>query len=225
MYRTGDLVRWTPHGLVEFVGRADGQVKIRGFRIETGEIEAALRSSDDVGDAVVVARRAASGQQYLVGYVVPAGTGAPPTADELAARLAVRLPAYMVPAAFVSLDRFPLNRNGKVQREALPDPEFRREAETAFLSPRNPTEEALAGIWSQVLGAERVGAHDDFFALGGDSISSLRVLSRIRRAFGVEISPREFFDDPVLSDVAGLLYDKVLTQLENTVAGDAGGRI
>ncbi|GAA0822752.1 hypothetical protein GCM10009525_11510 [Streptosporangium amethystogenes subsp. fukuiense] len=214
LYRTGDRARWNADGDIEFLGRTDDQVKIRGFRIETGEVEAALRARPDVAEAVVVAREEAPGRGYLVGYVVPVEKGTRLSSEDLARSLAERLPAYTVPSAFVSLDRLPLNANGKVDRRALPDPESRGAVRAAYAAPRTPTEEALGRIWAEVLAVERVGTHDDFFDLGGDSIASLRVTSRVRRAFDVEISPRELFTAPTIGALAEVVQERILASFE-----------
>ncbi|MER6175999.1 amino acid adenylation domain-containing protein [Streptosporangium sp. NPDC001681] len=214
LYRTGDRVRWSADGDIEFLGRTDDQVKIRGFRIETGEVEAALRARPDVAEAVVVAREEAPGRRYLVGYVVPVAGCARPSPADLARSLAERLPAYTVPSAFVSLDRLPLNANGKVDRRALPEPESGGAVRAAYAAPRTPTEEALGRIWAEVLAVERVGIHDNFFDLGGDSITSLRVTSRVRRAFDVEISPRELFTAPTVGALAEVVQDMILASFE-----------
>ncbi|MFI6182210.1 amino acid adenylation domain-containing protein [Nonomuraea sp. NPDC051191] len=217
LYRTGDRVRWTPEGDLEFLGRVDGQVKIRGFRIETGEVEAALLAHPGIAEAVAMARQDAAGRRTLAAYVVPAAGGPAPSHEELAASLGARLPAYMVPAAFVSLDRLPLNANGKVDRAALPEPAPPREKAESYVAPRNPTEEALGRIWEQVLGLDRVGVHDDFFALGGDSITSLRVTSRVGPAFGVELSPRDLFLTPTVAALSEVVQDRILDSLEEAV--------
>ncbi|MFI6210327.1 amino acid adenylation domain-containing protein, partial [Streptomyces sp. NPDC051041] len=180
MYRTGDLVRWSPDGLLEFLGRADHQVKIRGYRIELGEIEGVLGEQDDVADAVVLVHRAPSGGKHLVGYVVPE-PGRRPDPGTLRANLAQRLPEYMVPSDILLLDALPLTANAKLDRAALPVPDFAAAA-GAGRAPRTPNEEVLCGLFADVLGVERVGADDGFFALGGDSIMSIQLVSRARRA-------------------------------------------
>ncbi|WP_370949849.1 amino acid adenylation domain-containing protein [Amycolatopsis sp. cg5] len=195
LYRTGDIVRWTRDGELDFVGRADGQVKIRGFRIELGEIEAALHEQQ----GVVVARED-NGRKYLAAYVV----GKAPDLTGV-------LPEYMIPAVFVELDRMPLNSNGKVDRKALPEPVLRTDAE--FVAPRNPTEKAIGRIWTELLQLDRIGVHDSFFALGGDSITALRLVSRVRRAFGVEVSPRELFDAPTVGELAMTVQDRILATI------------
>ncbi|WP_267938918.1 non-ribosomal peptide synthetase [Saccharothrix sp. S26] len=170
MYRTGDVVRTRADGQLEFVGRADHQVKIRGFRVEPGEIEAVLRQQPGVEHAVVVAR---GEPKRLVAYVVG-------ETDGLRERLAARLPDYLVPSAFVGLAAFPLTPNGKLDRDALPEPVVGDAVTPAdHVEPRTPAERRVAEVWSQVLGVPRVGAHDDFFALGGDSILAVRALSRL----------------------------------------------
>ncbi|MEW5931932.1 MAG: amino acid adenylation domain-containing protein, partial [Gemmatimonadota bacterium] len=165
MYRVMDRVRWLASGELEYFGRTDFQVKVRGFRIELGEIESALRALPEVREAVAVVREDAPGERRIVAYVV--GSGAAVGATELRAYLRERLPEYMVPSAFVALEALPLTGSGKIDRRALPAPE-RLEAE-GFAAPRTPVEEVLAGIFGEVLGVERVGAHDDFFELGGQS--------------------------------------------------------
>ncbi|MER7213434.1 amino acid adenylation domain-containing protein [Streptosporangium sp. NPDC000239] len=213
MYRTGDRVRWTADGDLHFLGRVDDQVKIRGFRIEPGEIESALLDRPGVAEAVVVAREGSGGRKTLVAYVVPAA-GQKPRGEVLAKELGARLPAYMVPSAFVFLERLPLNRNGKVDRGALPESPREPERAGEHVAPRNPTEEALCRIWEQVLGLDEIGAHDDFFMLGGDSISSLRVTSRMRPAFGVSLSPADVFVAPTVAELSELVQDRILDQLE-----------
>ncbi|PAU57235.1 non-ribosomal peptide synthase/polyketide synthase [Pseudomonas sp. PICF141] len=174
MYRTGDLVRLRQDGVVDYVGRIDHQVKVRGFRIELGEVEASLRQLAQVRDALVIARDNASGKQ-LIGYVVT--DAGQQLGDELKAALRSTLPEYMVPAQIVCLSAFPVTPNGKLDRKALPEPEFKSEE---YIAPRNQQEHLLADIWAQVLQVEQVGISDNFFELGGDSILSLQVISRVR---------------------------------------------
>ncbi|HEX2092471.1 MAG TPA: amino acid adenylation domain-containing protein, partial [Longimicrobiaceae bacterium] len=197
LYRTGDRVRWRSAGELEYLGRTDFQVKVRGFRIEPGEIEAALVAHPSVREAVAVAREDAPGQKRLVGYVVPE---AAVSIAELRAHLRAGLPEYMVPAALVILEALPLTAHGKVDRRALPAPEG--SSGEGYLAPRSPTEEILAGIWSEVLGAERVGATEDFFALGGHSLLATRVISRVREAFGTELPLRALFEVPTVAGLA-----------------------
>ena len=171
MYRTGDLVWWGADGQLRYVGRADEQVKIRGYRIELGEVQAALAGLDGVEQAVVIAREDRPGDKRLVGYVT--GTADP---AEIRTALAERLPGYMVPAAVVVVAALPLTVNGKLDKRALPAPEY---TGGGYSAPATLTEEILAGIYAQVLGVERVGVDDSFFDLGGDSLSAMRVIAAI----------------------------------------------
>ncbi|MFK0286703.1 non-ribosomal peptide synthase/polyketide synthase [Streptomyces sp. NPDC090499] len=191
MYRTGDLARWTADGELEYLGRTDDQVKLRGFRIEPGEIEAVLAAHPAVAHATVVMR-----DERLVAYVVPTGPGADSAA--LRAHTARTLPAHMVPAAVLTLDTLPLTPNGKLDRRALPAPDFA--AEVTDSRPRTPLEETLGALVADVLGLERVGVDDDFFALGGDSIVAMQLVARARAA-GLAFSPRDVFRH---KSVAGL---------------------
>ncbi|MBV9774839.1 MAG: amino acid adenylation domain-containing protein, partial [Gemmatimonadetes bacterium] len=201
LYRTGDRVRWLASGALEFLGRVDGQVKIRGFRIEPGEIEAVLRRHPRVADCAVLAREDAPGERRLVAYVVGLSD-----AGELREHLRASLPEYMVPSAFVSLDTLPLTPNGKLDRRALPAPEYGSAAER-YVAPRSPTEEVLAGIWAEVLGLERVGAHDRFFELGGHSLLATRVVSRIREMLGAELPLRALFEAPTVAELAACVEE------------------
>ncbi|MFL5540922.1 MAG: condensation domain-containing protein, partial [Longimicrobiaceae bacterium] len=198
---------------LEFLGRIDQQVKVRGFRIEPGEIEAALQAHPQVDDAVVVARADGGAEKRLVAYYVVAGGGSAPSDAELRALLASRLPGHMVPSAFVALEALPLNTSGKVDRRALPAPEWTGD-EAGYVAPRTPAEELLAGIWAGVLGVERIGVHDDFFRLGGHSLLATQVISRVREAFGVELPLRTLFETPRLGDFAA--------RVEAEVGGGAG---
>ncbi|MFH8797516.1 amino acid adenylation domain-containing protein [Streptomyces sp. NPDC017941] len=230
MYRTGDLARWTSDGVLEYVGRDDAQVKVRGFRIEPGEIESALTRHRNVAQAVVTTRQV-NGSTQLVGYVVPVGateSGATDSIDltagvsakELRAFVGDRLPEFMVPAVFVLLDRLPLAPNGKLDRAALPEPEF---TGGTYRAPRTPAEEILAGVYAEVLGLDRVGVDDDFFAVGGDSIRSIQVVSRAR-AQGVEITPRQIFEHRTVADLAEAAQDGTGTGtvLEELAGGGVG---
>ncbi|HEV2145843.1 MAG TPA: amino acid adenylation domain-containing protein, partial [Longimicrobiaceae bacterium] len=198
LYRTGDRVRWRRDGELEFLGRTDEQVKIRGFRIEPGEIESALGEQAGVREAVVAVREDAPGQKRLVAYVVAEAEKV--STAELCARLHERLPEYMVPSAFVVLDSLPLNVNGKVDRRALPAPEWEGAADR-YVAPRTPTEEVLAGIWAEVLRLERAGVHRNFFELGGDSILSIQVVARARQR-GLKLTPRQLFERPTVARLA-----------------------
>ncbi len=201
LYKAGDLAYHRPDGSLGFLGRVDDQVKIRGFRIEPSEIEAALEEHPAVHAAVVLARPRQDGHRRLVAYVVAGGMGAP-GAEELREFLGRRLPDHMVPALFVPLDALPLTGNGKVDRRALPEPEeVEAEVGALFVPPEGSVECALAEIWETVLGVERVGRGDSFFALGGDSILSLQVLS-LARERGLDLSLQQLFEHPTIDDLA-----------------------
>jgi amino acid adenylation domain-containing protein/non-ribosomal peptide synthase protein (TIGR01720 family) len=213
MYATGDLTRWTPGGQLEYLGRTDDQVKIRGFRIELGEIETVLRRHPAVAAAVVAVREDEPGRKRLAAYVVPA-SGQAPASEELRGHLAQFLPEYMVPPAVVPLDRLPLSPNGKIDRRALPAPEAGAQAGASGTAPRTDTEMVLADIWADVLGVDRVGVHDNFFDLGGESVLSLAVAARAKAAFDVALTPREVLVTRTVAGLAELVEDRVLAELE-----------
>ncbi|MFM6517245.1 MAG: non-ribosomal peptide synthetase, partial [Microcystis panniformis] len=179
LYKTGDLARYLPDGNIEYLGRIDNQVKIRGFRIELGEIEAVLSQHNYVEITCVIAREDSPGIKRLVAYIVPPKNVTPST-SELRQFLKARLPDYMIPSSFVTLDALPLTPNGKLDHRALPEPNLRGEIELNFVAPRNLEEEILAKIWSQVLRVEPVGIYDNFFELGGDSILTIQIITRAR---------------------------------------------
>jgi len=204
LYKTGDLCRYLPNGDIEFLGRIDFQVKIRGFRIELGEIEVVLNQHPAVREAVVLAREDQPNQKRLVAYVVrPADSvSLSPQPATLRAYLLEKLPDYMVPSAFVTLEAMPLTPNGKLNRRALPAPDATALAiRTAFVAPQTSTEMAIANIWSEVLGVEKVGIHDNFFELGGDSIISLQVISRAQ-SMGLHMTPQDIFQAQTVSELA-----------------------
>jgi amino acid adenylation domain-containing protein len=207
LYKTGDLARYRADGTIELLGRIDYQVKIRGLRIELGEIEAALRSHPGVQESIVVAREiAAAGTpraKQLVGYFIPA-EGAAATPDELQSFLKQQLPEHMVPTTFVSLEAFPLTPNGKVDRRSLPAPQLANaETQAAYAAPRTPAELLLAEIWADLLRLERVGIHDNFFTLGGDSILSIQVIARARQR-GIDLTPKQFFQHQTIAELAAV---------------------
>ncbi|MFE9062442.1 non-ribosomal peptide synthase/polyketide synthase [Streptomyces violaceusniger] len=200
MYRTGDIVAWTDDGELRFQGRADDQLKVRGFRIEPGEIEAALARHEAVAQAVVTLARVGD-RTLLTGYAVPVHGAEVPGAGELRAFLGGLLPDYMVPSAFVALDALPLTRNGKVDRRKLPAPDPAAAGTAGYVAPRTDAERTLAEIWGTLLGRDRIGAEDNFFHLGGDSILSIQVASRARQA-GLALTPRELFRHPTIASLA-----------------------
>jgi amino acid adenylation domain-containing protein len=201
MYKTGDLGRWRPDGTIEFLGRNDQQVKIRGFRIELGEIEAQLTRHSEVREAVVLAREDVPGEKRLVAYVTLQGESAP-SVESLREHLKALLPEYMVPSAFVTLERLPLTPNGKLDRKALPAPELDAYVTRRYEPPQGEVEEILAGIWQELLKVERVGRHDNFFELGGHSLLAMRALSRVRQRLNIDLPIKALFDAPVLEALA-----------------------
>ncbi|MET7597397.1 amino acid adenylation domain-containing protein [Streptomyces sp. NPDC005481] len=220
MYRTGDLARVNAAGLLECVGRSDGQVKVRGFRIETAEVEAAITSHPGISEALVISREVPAGGRRLVAYVVHTGEGgvgddgaggigdvdvlAGASSAELRKFTAARLPDYMVPSAFVALDRLPLGPTGKPDRSALPEPEFGTES---YREPGTDTEKIITAAYADVLGVDRVGVDDDFFAAGGDSLRSIQVVARAR-ARGLELSTREIFECRTAARLAEAAHDR-----------------
>jgi amino acid adenylation domain-containing protein len=201
LYRSGDLARRLNDGQIEFLGRVDQQVKVRGFRIEPGEIEAALSAQPGLKEAAVAVRRAPSGEPVLVAYVV-AKKGAAPAPRLLREFLAGKLPEYMIPATYMELAGLPRTASGKVDRNALPDP--RAEVTAAgFIPPRTPIEEVLAGLWASQLRVDTIGAHDNFFDLGGHSLTATGLVAQVRATFGVELPARAVFEMPLLSELAG----------------------
>ncbi len=205
-YRTGDRVRRMPSGDLEFLGRVDLQVKIRGYRVELGEIEAVLAAHPAVS-AAAVQLRADDGNAQLVAYVVPAANVREPLDGVLRAYVAEQLPDYMIPSAFVTLAALPLTANGKLDRAALPAVETQARTEE-FVAPSTPTQTALARIWAEVLKCDRVGVRDDFFALGGHSLSAIRVLGKISRELGVRLALRTLFDLPTLEKLAAAIDER-----------------
>jgi amino acid adenylation domain-containing protein len=202
LYRTGDLVCMTDAGVLEFLGRIDHQIKLRGFRIELGEIEATLVRQDGVKEAVVIAREDTPGDKRLVAYFI-ARPDATPQTSELKNALRTSLPEYMVPAAIVKVDSFPLLPNGKIDTRSLPMPDYSRaEMADAFVAPRNDIEKGVAAIWSEVLGIEKIGVYDSFFELGGHSLIATQLISRIRVMFDVELPLRKLFESPTVEDLA-----------------------
>jgi amino acid adenylation domain-containing protein len=209
LYRTGDVVRSDAEGNLSFVGRVDHQVKIRGHRIELGEIEACLAALEGVNECVVLCREDRPGDKRLVAYYVPRAQPLAP--ESLRMLLEERLPGYMVPKFYVSLARFPLTANGKIDRSALPKPSAADAGEAhVSVAPRTQVEQAMATLWAQLLDVPSVGIHDDFFALGGHSLLATRMVARVRDAFGVELALSQVFAEPTIEAAAprieALLY-------------------
>ena len=198
MYRTGDLVRWQPDGTLEFLGRADQQVKIRGFRIELGEIEAALTAQPEIKQAIVIARENGTSGKQVVAYIVLADEK-PFDPTVLQQSLAERLPRHMLPSAIVALPALPLTPNRKIDRRALPPPEWRGNSNAP---PRTPDEEVLCHLFGEVLSLNRIGIHDSFFDLGGHSLMAMQLLSRIHATFGIDLPARALFDSPTVAQLA-----------------------
>ncbi|MBS0181971.1 MAG: amino acid adenylation domain-containing protein [Nitrospira sp.] len=205
LYRTGDRVRHRPDGTMEFLGRRDHQVKIRGVRIELGEIELRLQAHPSIREAAAVVRQDYPGQKRLAAYVVPRG-GASCDSDVLIRLLREQLPEPMVPSVIVTLQALPRSANGKIDRQALSQPE--QGAMKGWTAPRTATEAQLAAVWAEVLGVERVGVHDNFFELGGDSILSLQVISRAK-AYGLPLTPRHLFQHQTIAELVEAAGDRI----------------
>ena len=200
LYKTGDLARYLPDGNIEYLGRIDNQVKIRGFRIELGEIETVLKQHSQVQSSVIIDQEDTSGNKRLVAYIVPQKETTP-TPHELRQFLKEKLPDYMIPSAFVIMESLPLTPNGKIDRRALPETNLCGEIELNFVAPRNLEEEILAKMWSQVLRVEPVGIYDNFFELGGDSILTIQIITRARKA-GLELTPKQLFTHQSIAELA-----------------------
>lgn len=203
LYKTGDLARFLPDGNIEFIGRIDHQVKIRGFRIELGEIETVLTQHAQVKQVVVIVREDNPGNKYLTAYIVSENLTL--TSSELRQFLKEHLPEYMIPLAFVILNAFPLNPNGKIDRRALPVPNLADNPQTVFVAPRNPTEETIAHIIANVLGLEKVGIYDNFFELGGHSLLATSVISRIRESLSLQLPLRSLLEAPTIAELSQVI--------------------
>ena len=206
LYRTGDMARFNPNGTLDCLGRIDHQVKIRGFRIELGEIESVLSQHDAVSDICVVAREKQPGVKHLVAYIIPQGEAPPISALRKFSK--TKLPDYMIPAAFVMLDAFPLTNNGKINRLALPEPDGSRpELDEPFVAPYSDAEKAIARIWRDILLVNRVGVNDSFFDLGGDSLLVVRAISTMRRHFNSKLSVHKLYEYRTVKALAGYLSE------------------
>ncbi|NJI51516.1 plipastatin non-ribosomal peptide synthetase PpsC [Bacillus subtilis] len=214
LYRTGDLARWLPDGTIEYVGRIDDQVKVRGYRVELGEIESALRQIDGVKEAAVLARTAQTGSTELFGYIsVKAGTNA----EQVRSLLARSLPNYMIPAYIIEMETLPLTSNGKLNRKALPEPNFT--SKQTYAPPRNDLEDQLVLIWQEVLGIQRIGIEDSFFELGGDSIKALQVSARLGR-YGLSLQVSDLFRHPKIKDLSPFICKSERIIEQGPVQGD-----
>ena len=217
MYKTGDLVRYLNDGNLIFLGRVDNQVKIRGYRIELGEIESVLQQMEGVENVVTIVREDTPGDKRLVAYFTT-GNEAALSVDDLRIFIKDQLPDYMVPAAFVKLDAFPLTANGKIDRKALPKPDYTAlQVETEFVAPRTGEEKLLAGLWQDILNLEKVGIHDNFFELGGHSLLATQVISRIRDTFEVELPLRALFEAPTIASLL-IHIEKARMQADGSAA-------
>jgi amino acid adenylation domain-containing protein len=212
LYRTGDLGRWTAQGQIEFLGRNDTQVKVRGYRIEPGEIEARLSQHSAIDEAVVLAREDVPGEKRLVAYVTRSGAEAP-DANALSAWLGDTLPEYMVPSAFVVMDRLPLNTSGKVDRRALPAPGRMAFSRSEYEPPQGQIEEVVTRIWHELLRQDRIGRRDDFFALGGHSLIATRAMTHINAALDIELPLRVLFEKPTVEALSFHIAHQIAAEL------------
>jgi amino acid adenylation domain-containing protein len=217
LYRTGDLARWLSDGTIQFLGRADDQVKIRGFRIELGEIENAIGRHSAIRESVVLAREDKPGEKRLVAYLVGHDSGKPDVA-QIRQHLEERLPDYMIPTAFVVLDRFPLNSNGKIDRRALPAPARNLPATSAGSLPATETERTIAKIWCEALEISEVGIDENFFDVGGDSLNIARVHGEVRTVFGDKVSIATLFAHPTIRSLASHLTGQTSTDLAKQIS-------
>ncbi|MEI4623585.1 non-ribosomal peptide synthase/polyketide synthase [Bacillus pfraonensis] len=214
LYRTGDLVRYLPDGNIDYLGRMDNQVKIRGFRIELGEIESILQEHYLVKEVVVIVRENQSGDKRLIAYVVGEGS-----LEEWREYLKTKLPIHMIPSYFVEMEELPLTINGKVDRKSLPIPDYQGTQE-GYVAPRNEREHMLSIIWERVLGSKRIGIHDNFFEIGGDSILSIQIVSRAKQA-GLQLTPKQIFEHQTIAELAQVVKEEQGVQAEQgIITGD-----
>lgn len=237
IYTTGDLGRWSENGYLELCGRKDFQVKVRSFRVDVGEVEAVLATHPGVKEVTVIGKQDESENTRLIAYFVPRGEPAP-TVSSLRKFVTERLPDYMIPALFVTLDRLPLLSTGKVDRPALPEPgKSRPEMDSPYAPPGTRREEEVAKIWGQVLWLDRIGIHDNFFDLGGDSLAATKILSQIFKQFQIEIPLRALFESPTVAAMAAAIdehrgkelderdLERILTELESLSHEEAQSRL
>jgi Phosphopantetheine attachment site/AMP-binding enzyme C-terminal domain len=205
MYHTGDLGVWTTDGQIQFLGRLDTQIKLRGQRIELEEIETALASHPQVSQAVAALRHDLPGGDGIAAYILPAPGRDAPAPGELREHLATMLPTYMLPIAYVNIGELPLSATGKVNRAALPAPGAADTVQAPYTPPRTPSEQLIAAIYGDILGNPRIGAHDNFFDLGGNSLQAARVATHVTERTGMELRARDVFSTPVVAGLAALL--------------------
>ena len=218
MYKTGDLGRWRTDGVIEYLGRNDDQVKIRGYRIELGEVQAQLAAHERIREVAVIAREDAQGQKRLVAYIVPRDPGGI-GAEELRTHLKARMPEHMIPSAYVTLDRLPLNPNGKLDRRALPQPDISAYASQQYEAPQGEVEKVLAAIWQELLHLERVGRRDNFFELGGHSLIGMRLVSRVAERMSVRLPAASVFKYPTVEAMASIIESHMTSEM-GAVASD-----
>lgn len=219
LYKTGDLARYLPDGNIEFLERIDNQVKIRGFRIELGEIETTLNQFPQIKETLVIAKENEKGNQYLVAYLIIEKTI---LVREIRQFLETKLPDFMIPSAFVFLEKFPLTPNGKIDRKALPEPDFTVNQDNEFIAPRNEIESKIAQIWQEILGFQKIGINDNFFELGGHSLLATQVVSRLRTIFQIELPLRYLFQSPTIAQLSQFI-DTILEEKldqENFIQGE-----
>lgn len=216
LYKTGDLAKWLPNGAVEYLGRIDHQVKLRGYRIELGEIESKIHENFAVKDCAVIVREDSPGDQRLVAYIVADNNM--PQVETLKKELSKQLPGFMVPSAFIQLDKIPLSSNGKLDRKALPQLDKAMDEGKEFIAPRNDTERTVADIWCEVLKLDVVGVKDNFFELGGHSLLATQIVSRVRDQFHVDIPLSALFESPTIENTAlYILEDEMLAADADTL--------
>lgn len=205
LYKTGDLVRYLADGNIEYLGRIDNQVKLRGLRIELGEIQTILDSHPQINQSVVIIQTDSEDNQRLVAYIASQHQALTP--KELRQFLQPKLPAYMIPSAFVILPEFPLNPNGKVDLKKLPLPNETALVESVYVAPRNPTETILVNIWQEVLSLAKIGINDNFFELGGHSLKAITLVSKIQEKMGIAFAIKQVFSHPTIAEQASLLTE------------------
>jgi aryl carrier-like protein len=217
MYRTGDVARWLPDGNIEFLGRLDHQVKVRGFRIELGEIESRLLKHPQIKETVVVAKEDPQGSKYLCAYFVNKGEV---TSTGLREHLAKELPDYMIPSYFIPMEKLPLTSNGKINRQALPEPDGSIHTGVEYVAPENQREEALVKSWQQALKVDRIGTRDNFFSLGGDSIKAIQVLARLNN-YGFKLEIKELFKHPTIKELSNYVKSTTRQIEQGIVQGES----